>query len=309
MTADKGPLLKKEASADELQPESVYFTAYRPDAVPVAQWLTLLVYAHTEQARALISTDADKFSERMGGKPKAVQGKAAASLERGTELRLVPTCDGVQFNPESITLKWVEDWHRAEFRFQADAALNGTEDIARVSIYVGPLLVGQIKLALSFIAEAPPAAPTLVSVITGRGRTKAARKRQPVSARMYDARQIFLSYSHADSDIVLACRDACKRLGFIPLIDIDTLRSGQHWNAELMALIEKADIFQLFWSERAAQSKYVQQEWEYALQLVQQQSKSADFIRPTYWQKPLAPVPEALADLHFDYTPPAPVVP
>jgi hypothetical protein len=283
--------------------EDVHFTAFRPETVPVAQWLTLLVYAHADRVRDLISVDAEKFADQMGGKPKAVQGKAAAQLERGTELRIVPTCDGVQFNPESISVKWIEDWHRAEFRFQAESGLSGTEDVARVAIYVGPVLIGQIKLALSFTTAPPIPAPTILSVITGRGKAKTRGKLKPTSAKMYEARQIFLSYSHADTNIVLACRDACKRLGFIPLIDIDTLRAGQHWNDELMNMIERADIFQLFWSERSAQSKYVQQEWEYALQLIKDKAKSPDFIRPTYWEKPPAPIPEPLADIHFDYTP------
>ena len=64
-------------------------------------------------------------------------------------------------------------------------------------------------------------------------------------------------------------------------------------------MIDAADIFQLFWSERSAKSVYVTQEWEYALQL----NRGEGFVRPIYWEVPMTKPPEKLAPLHFAYLP------
>jgi hypothetical protein len=74
------------------------------------------------------------------------------------------------------------------------------------------------------------------------------------------------------------------------------------WNADLLSMIDNAEIFQLFWSPNAATSTYVRQEWERALERAKAQ-KLVGFIRPVYWEKPLVQPPPQLADLHFAYVP------
>jgi len=96
---------------------------------------------------------------------------------------------------------------------------------------------------------------------------------------------------------VQACRSAYQALGFDVLIDMDSLRAGQKFDQALMRLIDTSDIFQLFWSRRSAESAYVRKEWEYALA----HARGEGFIRPVYWELPLVPPPEPLAQFHFKY--------
>ncbi len=121
----------------------------------------------------------------------------------------------------------------------------------------------------------------------------------PVSATRPVYQAIFCSYSHQDTQIVERVERAYKALGLDFLRDVVTLKSGQDWNAELLDMIDRADIFQLFWSNTAAASKYVRQEWEHALNLHRQQG----FIRPVYWQQPMPPPPPELGAIHFAYEP------
>ena len=65
-------------------------------------------------------------------------------------------------------------------------------------------------------------------------------------------------------------------------------------------MIERADIFQLFWSRNAAKSKYVEDEWRYALRLGRELSR---FIRPVYWTEPMTPPPLELGYLSFAFVP------
>ena len=143
--------------------------------------------------------------------------------------------------------------------------------------------MGTLKLAMLFDETEPAVAPTESS--------------QEINGHMYTPEAVFVSYSHNDTPVVVACRDVYKALGFDVLIDIDTLRSGQQWNDELMRLIDRADIFQLFWSQHARQSNYVRQEWEHALKC----NKGEGFIRPVYWETPMPPPPPELEAIHFAY--------
>jgi hypothetical protein len=111
---------------------------------------------------------------------------------------------------------------------------------------------------------------------------------------------IFCSYSHKDTWIVERVEKAYKALGMDFLRDVVKLKSGQDWNDELLNMIDRADIFQLFWSSNAMQSKYVQQEWEYALK---KGTGRVSFIRPVYWEEPMPNVPPELGHIHFAFQP------
>lgn len=267
--------------------EDVRFTAFHPKEAAVETWYTLLVYSHVESAAGKVQDDAQRFKQDMGSSPRSAGSTSPAKLVRGTEIAVVPEVEGVEFNPPRISFKWVEDMQRAEFRMRAGKALAGSAANGVVSIFVGPLIVATIKISMLF----DDAASVPVTQIADTQAT----------ARIYKQEEIFVSYSHADSPVVIACRDAYLALGYDVLIDIDKLRSGEHWNQALMDLIDRADIFQLFWSQNSSKSVYVHQEWEYALK--KSATKGEGFIRPVYWEKPLIAPPPELEPLHFAYVP------
>ena len=268
------------------QLEEVYFTSIYPKEGQVETWHTLLVYAHVPSAMDALRQDALRFAEQIPS-PKEITTVSSTRLARGTELTIVPSCEKVTFNPERLVLKWMEDYQRAEFRFRADPALADDAARGQINIYAGPLLVGTLTFAMLFSKTAPKAAAS-----------------HEEHSRMYRQDEIFVSYSHNDTAVVLACKKAYEALGFNVLIDVDTLRSGQHWNETLMNMIDRASIFQLFWSQNSGQSKYCRQEWEHALK-----RNREGFIRPVYWEHPMFKPPEELSRYHFEYmeveTPPA----
>ena len=117
-----------------------------------------------------------------------------------------------------------------------------------------------------------------------------------VHSTMYHKDKIFISYSHKDTDVVSAFKKVHEATGYDVLIDVENLRSGQEWNLELMNMIDRADIFQLFWSENSKKSKYCKQEWQHALN-----RNLEGFIRPLYWKTPLPKPPKELSKFHFEY--------
>jgi hypothetical protein len=239
-----------------------------------------------------VAADAERRKADIGAAAiREARDKGETMLARGSEMTLVPSCDGVTFNPERVTVRWLEDLHRAEFRFRAGGELAGSAANILITAYVGPMIAAQMRAPIIFAGEGEQTEPGTVAG-TGDGVV--------CEGEMYRAEQIFISYSHKDAAIAKACRNAYRALGFDVLIDIDTLRVGENWNERLRGLIDNATIFQLFWSNNAAESPFVAQEWAHALSRSQAQGLKG-FIRPVFWQDPMIKAPEALEHLHFDY--------
>jgi len=272
----KTPKMKTGKRAERPAKEDVHFTAIHPKEGVAEKWHSLLVYIHTQAALDHVRTDARRFSDELMN-PKESSSRSDTRLARGTAITIVPHCDGLVFNPERITIKWLEDYQRMEFRFRADKSFQGDAARGEVAFYVGPVIIGTLRLAMLFGGKVDAPA-------------------QEEQGQMYRQDAIFISYSRKDTDIVNEFKKVHEATGFDVLLDIDDIRSGEKWNPKLLQMIDKADIFQLFWSPNSEKSKYCKQEWQYALK----RSKEG-FIRPVYWKKPMPEPPKELGMYHFHY--------
>ena len=286
-TVEEEPPEEKEEEP-AVAAENVHFTLYHPKEATVEQWYSLLTYIHIESAVEAVQADAKKFTAELTHDHREIRSRKTAKLTRGTEIRLVPHADGLEFNPSSISITWIEDFHRADFRFRATKDLLGEPVLGELTVYVGPLEIANLRFSI-FVTDAQSSAPELPEP-------------DVVHGEMY--KSIFASYSHSDTLIVQACVAAFKAIGYDVLIDYEALRSGEDWSEALERLIDEADIFQLFWSSNAAKSKFVQQEWEHALKRPLNNSNlkvGEGFIRPVYWEQPIPNIPEVLSHIHFKY--------
>jgi TIR domain len=270
--------------------EDVRFTVYRPRSLSPGQWASLLVYAH--KTDPVVDPDSGPFdpTERVeamarthfgGDTPRPVSVDARQGLARGARLRIVPDLPGVRCNPDSAELDWWEPVHEALFRLLAGPDLAGSTVRGAIRVWCGPLLLGEVSVAIHVATDAPDPQPWITE-----------------SVRRY--RRIFPSYSHQDRAVVASFAEAARALGDQYLQDVLALRAGERWDARLLQLIEAADVFQLFWSSNSMRSQHCQDEWEHALALGRPL-----FIRPVYWEEPLPQdpgqelPPAALRELHF----------
>jgi hypothetical protein len=276
--------------------ENVQFTVYRPREVAPDCWYPLVAFAHLaakpagapphepepvkeveRQARAVLG-------ERLAQDYRPVTQDAPQAVPREATLTFVPDVPGVEFNPPSRNFRWTESVHREEFRLRAGAGLAGQTARGRLSVFLGDILLADVLLAIPVNRSAAPPTP---------GGAHEVEQSRPY-------RKIFASYSHRDAHIVEQFEHLARALGDVYLRDWQHLRAGEVWNDRLRAMIEEADVFQLFWSRNAMESAYVRQEWEHALSL-----NRPHFVRPTYWEEPLPgdPArklpPEELLRLHF----------
>jgi len=263
--------------------EPVRFTSYHPARMASGKWHKLLAYIHLpevaeaihEDSRAALGPEAPNYGK---GRDTATE-----TILREAEITVVPEMSGVRFNPPRQTILWLEDWHRADFRMQANPADPEFEAentvFGKVRFYVGPILVAETNMA---------------TYITEEGYDLSVEPPQAqVGTDPY--RDIFVSYSHDDDALVALVEKHIETLGDRMLRDVHELRSGEEWDPRLLELIEVADIFQLFWSHTAKDSQYVEKEWRHALSL-----NRKHFIRPVFWEDPMPKPPEELGHIHFD---------
>jgi hypothetical protein len=265
--------------ATTLSTQSAAFIAYYPKEIERQQWRGLHAYVYRQTAGAQVAQDASRLlGEQLAGF-RGVKAPSQLDIAEGASVTATPILPGFQFNPPSVTLGFYKDWHRFDFELRATTAPLNQAVNGAITFTVEGIIVADIPLSI-FV-----------------GAVSSALQATP-AVKLYHA--IFCSYSHDDTQIIRRAESAYRALGLDYLRDVVSLKSGQHWSEELLSLIGKADIFQLFWSHSAAQSPYVRQEWEYALQY---QDQKPNFIRPVYWQQPMPPTPPELQAIHFAYQP------
>jgi serine/threonine protein kinase len=255
-------------------------STYYPKEVLVQLWHPFFAYIFRESAARAVEADA---RARLGKTFDACRQRDVPTdhpLAPGALVTVTPKLEGFQFNPPSLTIELREEWHRFEFRIRAGPEMAGRASNGMLTFTVESVIIADIAISI-YVGDRESVNDVAVA-----------------SGRPYQA--IFCSYSHQDRRIVERVESACKTLGVSQLRDVITLRSGQCWRDELSAMIERADIFQLFWSHSAARSVYVEQEWRYALGLGRQ---TTAFIRPVYWEEPIHPPPSELELLHFAFVP------
>ncbi|HEV8580522.1 MAG TPA: toll/interleukin-1 receptor domain-containing protein [Thermoanaerobaculia bacterium] len=275
--------------------ENVQFTVYRSRSVEPLKWYPLLAFAHLSELPEDAPADEpdplqevqDQARRVLGGLAKGyadVKQDSRYAVPHEAELTFLPEIPGFHISPPRRTFLWLESVQREEFRIRATPELDGTLVRGRMSVFWGSILLAEINLGIRVDSRLAGAAA------------------QPPAERSASRpfRNIFPSYSHRDAGIVEEFERFARTLGDRYLRDVHELRAGEAWNDRLKELIQKADVFQLFWSRNAMQSPYVEEEWRYALSLGR-----PHFVRPTYWEDPLPEDPDRdlppgdLRRLHF----------
>jgi CHAT domain-containing protein len=263
-------------------PGGFKFSSYTPSEIHPEEWHTLLAYGFQDGFAGAVAEDSAK---RLGTKSERywqAQVTASQAIATGSDVVIVPELEGCRFNPSQAGVSWLEGWHCAEFRFQAVPGLPGfalgNNLPGRLSFYVNAVLVADISFNAKLTRSSPGE----------QGRENFRR----MEVRPYQS--VFISYAHSDAVVVEALEEAYTALGLGLLRDIRFLRPGEEWEPKLLEKIDEADVFQLFWSNRAKRSKWVKAEWQHALELAR-----PFFVRPVYWENPMPRPPKELAHLHF----------
>jgi hypothetical protein len=273
----------------------VQFSAFFPPEAQVNHPHGLYVYAHLPGVLDAINKDVERFRQELGGEvPKPKTAKQTARLQHETPITLVPECDELEFEPASLTKKWREDWVRFDFDFRPTADVVDETVMIRVSVMVRGIEIAHINCPMKIVQ-------TIQQPVEKTDNPLRAARLATKTAKLYD--RIFVSYSRRDTQVAEAYRLAQMAIGNDVFMDSYSIRVGEDWRAALATAIDEADIFQLFWSNHAAESENVQHEWDYALKYKCPDQHCASFIRPVFWDKPMPQPPEPLSHLNFRFVP------
>ena len=127
---------------------------------------------------------------------------------------------------------------------------------------------------------------------------RAADRRQCIGALREDVLSAFISYASQDRSRVASIIQGMKKVrpDMDIFFDVESLRSGEDWEKALQTEISRRDVLYLFWSRFARESKWVENEWRYALA-----HKGAECIEPVPIDPPAqCPPPEELKSKHFN---------
>jgi hypothetical protein len=260
-----------------LPSELVTFSLFAPALVRPAQQFIIDFWAHLR-----IQTDEVNSLACEISRERKLGTKSGVIVSRGTLLSIVLYLPSLQIRDPTETILWSGEPVNASFIAEAPPdVLPGN--------HAGSAIVSVLGIPIAKVAF-------LLSI-------KAASKRdgkvaKPLPAVTNRPRSAFASYCSRDRADVLSrvqgMVKVCPDLNIF--LDVISLRSGQDWDKQLRQQIPKRDVFFLFWSINASNSKEVDKEWRLALEM-----RGLKYIDPIPLVDPrLAPPPKELASLHFN---------
>lgn len=106
---------------------------------------------------------------------------------------------------------------------------------------------------------------------------------------------IFISYSRKNSECVLKVARQLEAQGYHVWIDVHSIPGGDEWGIKIAEGVADASTTLVFWSSDAAQSGYVKQEYELAVQKKMQRPQANRRVIPIMLEAfEISPLPELL---------------
>lgn len=285
-----------------LAKDKALFTLFSPSKIRKTIRYSMVVYAHRPEMLAQIQVDAKKFIPEMGEHPpKQRTLPEPVEIAPKAEITIVPECEGIEFEPKSLTKTWEGDFVRYNFDFKAPEGFKEAEAWIRISVQIKGFEIASLKTSCEIVAGAMEAGAVPVTLPDNPliEAKKLAGLNQAVATPY---KNIFVSYSHKDQPVALKCAKLIEQmLGSKVFIDVNGLRTGHDWQLEIAKAIDAADIIELLWSEHTASSEFCRYEWDYALKTKCPDTRCVGVIRPIYWKEPLPKPPAELEHLQFGF--------
>jgi len=259
------------------------FSGFFPGKMKPREDGYIIAYVHLEELAGEVVREASGLLRDFD--IAASPEDSAVQIEKGSVVSVTPDIPGLIFENKKSSMRISRGINKAIFHFNIDNEFNGRVCDGSLLFWIKEILIASL--------------PVTILIVRDDTSTEIHRELEHVKAKPY--RTIFASYSHRDIHIVERVRDFVSTLGDKYLMDVD-LRSGQDWNEELMGFIRNADVFQLFWSKNSASSRFVEQEWRFALK-ERKRKRDPKFIRPVFWEDKPSGVPPELEKTHFTRIP------
>lgn len=263
----------------------VRFVAYYHKELALNDWHPLKAYALMGYAMDAVNLDAEggdaeKLPEILYDRNRS---QSRFHIPEGTLVTVTPHMKGFQFNPPNVSIGFYRTWHRFDFEMRAVGARQDEATNGYLTFSLDGLVVADVPMSV-YVGQG-----------LGKDRKDITRK---VSRKPY--RAVYPSFADKDVHLAERFRRIFDALGMYNMRDVMQARISEGWSADLAKAIDEAEVFQLFWSDAAANAASVSEEVQRA---VARSSTPEQFIRAVYWEQPPAVLPEPISNLKLDYLP------
>ncbi len=269
---------KNKISSEQQSGDTILCTAYSPDVVEKDEEFIVAAFASLPEQKSEIETAAQLIDDEL---VKRAEKFLNLKVKNGQEIVFVLHIDGCEIDDPTQEIIWQGEIASVEFGVKVLPEFTGSKLLAKLQISINGIPVGNIKFRIKVDADS----------------TQIVKQDAPVKATAY--KNAFISYASPDRDEVLRRTQMLSATGITFFQDIMQLKPGELWEKSLYKHIDKCDVFYLFWSTSAKNSKWVMEEYKYA-QSLQSQGNAIEII-PVPIEGPPAPdPPDELSHLHFN---------
>jgi hypothetical protein len=257
-------------------------SVFSPPAVACGDMFLVQVFVHLPEQAEIAKQHAQEFdpdAKRLGMRSLGIP------IERGTELTFYLSISELEVDDPIEQLVWNGRADSVQFGVTVPLNLTQKTVIGTVTVSQNSIPIGHLKFKLSITpaASSNSSEPQLVGEV----------------AHLY--RKAFVSYSSKDRKEVLKRVQGLAATGIEVFQDVLNLEPGDRWEKELYRHIDECDLFLLFWSTAAKESKWVLKEVLYALERQGKDGLHPPEIIPVILEgpPPVSP-PDELQHLHFN---------
>ena len=274
------------AAGTTKQADEVHCTVFAPPSAPPGDMILVQVFAHLAGQK-----------ERLAGMLKskaATEGGSEvldAPIEHGQKLTFVLDMDELKVDEPEQSLVWKGEPDSVRYRVKIPKDFEPTTIWGLVKIFCDTALIGRVEFEFEVAAKAPQVMP--------------ADAPAQVNQNSIRFRKAFISYCSKDRAKVFqtlqGLETAYNRLGITYFMDVDDLRAGENWREVIKKNLDESDLFILFWSKAAQESKEVLWEVEQAMARKGGREKDLPLFDPIPVELPLPmPLPRGLESIHFN---------
>jgi len=262
--------------------EDVRCTVFAPHEAARGDAFLVQAFAHLpEQAPLLaeIAKQADRDTAERGS-------KKLGEIARGEKLGFYLEMPGLDIDEPSQSLDWFGEITSLEFGVTVPETFKPRSINCKLSVSRHGVPIGHVKFNFK-VSAMPQASVTEADLNTHQN--------------FVVYKLAFISYASTDRSEVM------KRVQMLDLAkikyfqDLLSLEAGEQWEPAIYRYIDECDVFFLFWSTAAKESKWVEKEVQRALKRKGDKFEAPPEIMGVPIEgPPLVPPPPYLGSIHFD---------
>lgn len=259
---------------EECSLDTVSFSAISPRKMEKGDYQIIQVVMYEDDSRDVV----DKMiKEASFDAPVKETIGARLEIEEGTIVKVVLSSPDIEIEDNEVVLKWNGKYQNFEFDIYIPEEYQKKKILFEAKVYFNDVPATRLK----FLADI-------------------SKDETELNVSRNDIKKAFISYASKDRDLVTYIIQGLRkaRPDLDLFFDVETLRSGDKWEECLGKAIDDSDILFLCWSKNASDSKWVEYEWNYALN-----KKGIEAIEPIPLDDPRScPPPSKLSSMHFNDT-------